>query len=94
MSLCGAGQYQCPKVGVVRHELWDEGDDGATFCLSGRRGDGARGLLGPKAQLVWEVEAESHFEAMSKYYTHMGWGEYTTDSTELDRQTYESWGWS
>lgn len=77
----------------VRHELWDEGDGRSTFCLSSERGDGARDLLEPGARLVWEVDAVSHYEAMTKYYAHMGWSEYTTDFPEIDRQTYQSRGW-
>ena len=75
------------------HELWDEGQDGQTFCLAGPKGDEARQMLGPAARKVWTVEAASHFEAMRLYYEHMGWGEYTTDFAELDRQTYAERGW-
>ena len=60
------------------HELWEE-DGGATFCLAGPMGDAARGLLGPGAKQVWAVDAESHFDAMTKYYEFMHWGEYTTE---------------
>jgi hypothetical protein len=28
---------------------------------------------------VWTIEADSHFDAMTKYYSHMGWGEYTSE---------------
>ena len=42
---------------------------------------------GHGASLVWTVEADSHFEAMSRYYEFMGWGEYKTDHEE-DRQPY------
>jgi len=75
------------------HELWDEGEDGQMFCLAGPRGDGARSLLSPTARLVWTVEAESHFEAMTRYYRHMGWGVYATDHPEADNQTYAERGW-
>lgn len=61
-------------MGAWLHELWDEGDNGQTLRLAGPRGDAARGLLGPNARLVWTVEAPSHFEAMTLYYEHMGWG--------------------
>jgi hypothetical protein len=77
----------------VLHELWDEGDDGQTFCLAGPHGEAARAELTPSARLVWTVEAASHFEAMTLYYEHMGWGEYTTDFPEIDRQTYSERGW-
>ena len=62
------------------HELWEEPDGGElTFCLAGPLGNDARRLLAPNARLVWTVEADSHFEAMTKYYQFMGWGEYTTE---------------
>jgi hypothetical protein len=62
------------------HELWEENDgEGLTFCLAGPIGDGARGLLRPGAKLIWTVEAECHFDAMTKYYAFMDWGKYTTD---------------
>jgi hypothetical protein len=54
-------------------------------------GDGARSLLEPGWRLDWEVEAGSHFEAMTLYYEHMGWGRYTTDQ-DWDYQPYpEDW---
>ena len=76
------------------HELWeDPGNEGLyTFCLSGPRGNDARAGLSPMARLVWTVEAASHFEAMTLYYAHQGWGTYTTDQS-WDHQTYESIGW-
>jgi hypothetical protein len=43
--------------------------------------------------LVWTVEADSHFEAMVRYYEHQGWGEYTTDYPDIDKQTYQERGW-
>lgn len=49
-------------------------------------------MLSPRAQLVWSVTADSHFEAMTRYYEHQGWGVYTTDQ-EVDHQTYAEWGW-
>lgn len=59
-------------VEPVLHELWDDGDEGQTFCLAGHHGDQARTLLSPRAKLVWTVEAQSHLEAMTLYYEHMG----------------------
>jgi len=44
------------------------------------------------AALTWTVDAGSHFEAMTKYYEHMGWGTYTTDFPEIDQQCYADWG--
>jgi hypothetical protein len=52
----------------MNHELWLEPDGCQTFCLAGPYGEGARGLLEPMSKLIWQVEASSYFEAMSKYY--------------------------
>jgi hypothetical protein len=67
------------KVAQLVHELWIETDQEQTFCLAGPMGDDARSRMAPGAQKVWTIEAESHFDAMSKYYAHMGWGAYTTE---------------
>lgn len=72
----------------LKHELWeDNGGKEYTFCLAGSQGDAARRLLTPDAKLIWTVEAGSHFEAMTKYYKFMNWGEYRTDQ-EWDKQPY------
>ena len=52
------------SVATLQHELWVE-QDGQTFCLAGPMGDDARRLLAPGAQLVWQVEADSHFQDMT-----------------------------
>ena len=69
------------------HELWVEAS-GQTFCLAGPNGNGARALLEPGACCVWTVEADSYFEAMTKYYEYMEWGKYATDFPEIDRLPY------
>ena len=40
------------------------------------------------SKLIWECEANSHFEAMTKYYQFRGWGEYTSDYPEIDKRPY------
>jgi hypothetical protein len=75
----------------MRHELWKDigGEEYAelTFCLAGSHGDDARRTLSPQARLIWTVDAESHYEAMTAYYKFMGWGEYTTEQA-WDMQPY------
>ncbi len=75
------------------HEVWIQDEGRQTFCLAGPHGDGARALLDPGAHLAWTVEASSHFEAMTLYYAYMGWGRYTTDYPEIDKQPYSEGGW-
>jgi hypothetical protein len=75
----------------VLHQLWiNESAGEQTFCCAGPRGDSARSLLQPGAKLVWTVEAESWFEAMTKYYAYMGWGEYGPADLEFDMRPYSS----
>lgn len=90
MSGCGLR-----RVKRVLHELWDdpESEGRYTFCLAGSHGEQARALLSSAARRVWTVEADSHFDAMTAYYQHMGWGTYTTDQ-EWDRITYAEHGWT
>ena len=70
------------------HQLWVDPEGFDTFCLANSEGDGARALLPQGSTLDWEVQASSHFEAMSKYYQYRGYGEYTTDFPEDDRAPY------
>lgn len=78
---------------IMKHELWIEDEDGQTFCLAGPHGYSARRLLEPGAKLVWTCEASSYFEAMTKYYEYMGWGEYKSDYPEEDKKAYSELGW-
>lgn len=49
-------------------------------------------MMPDDAVLTWTVDANSRFEAMTKYYEHMDWGTYTTPFPDLDTQTYAEWG--
>ena len=70
----------------MKHELWKE-KNGFTFCFAGLLGEQVREMMEEGAILIWTVEAESHFEAMTKYYEFMDWGEYKTDF-EQDKEPY------
>ena len=77
----------------MKHELWHYGDGLSTFCLAGKQGDDVRkNIVEPDGKIVWTCEAKSHFEAMTKYYEYMNWGEYETD-VENFKETYSDWGW-
>ena len=73
------------------HELWAESSGEQTVCLAGPMGDDARARLESGARRVWTVEAGSHFEAMTKYYAHMGWGAYSTDEARDFEPYLEEW---
>ncbi len=70
----------------MKHELWKE-KNGYTFCLAGSMGEGARATMQSGAELIWTVEADSHYEAMTKYYKFMDWGEYKI-AFEQDKEAY------
>ena len=65
------------------HEIWEQIDDRGQMLpglgLAGPDGEGFRELLHEDARCVRRFGAESHFEAMTIYYRHYGWSEYTTD---------------
>lgn len=77
----------------MKHELWSNEEELDTFCLSGKHGEDARKLMEPDCKLLWVCEADSHFEAMTKYYEFRGWGIYTSDYPEQDKKTYKDLGW-
>lgn len=68
---------------TLRHELWEQpSEDGQMLpglCLAGPDGKGFRELLEPGARLVVTFEASCHFDAMSKYYQLVGYGEYVNE---------------
>ena len=78
---------------IMKHELWTNEDGLDLFCLAGTRGDSARKLLDPDYKLVWICDADSHLEAMKKYYAFRNWGEYQTGFPEQDSKTYKEMGW-
>jgi hypothetical protein len=81
--------------GKLLLEVWEDigerGESLPALHYGGPLGSEGRARLSPKARLVATIWARSHFEAMTKYYELMGWGQYTTD-TSWDYQPYpEEW---
>jgi hypothetical protein len=88
-------------LGMVKliHEIWEVTDDRGqmhpSLCLAGPDGEDFRKLLQEEAledgrsppRCVRRFEAGSHFEAMTIYYRHYGWGAYTTEFA-WDREPY------
>jgi len=61
------------------HELWVDPVGLQPICLAGPMGDAARALLPEVSILDWTFEAQSHFEAMTKYHARMGWPPFVSD---------------
>ena len=77
----------------MKHELWIDKEGMESLVLAGKHGEDARALIGSGSRLVWTFDADSYFEAMTKYYEYMGWGDYHTDYPEHDKKTYAELGW-
>ena len=67
-------------MALLSHEVWEDPDENGqmleALCLAGPDGDAFRATLGEGARLVTIFEAASHAEAMKKYYSMYGRGEY------------------
>jgi hypothetical protein len=79
-------------VASLEHEIWQDPDGCTMVCLAGARGDGARALLVPGAKRLATFQADSHYDAMSRYHDFMGWPQYTTEHPS-DREPYPE-GWA
>ena len=82
-------------VAELIHEIWiDPDEDGQTqetLVLAGQDGDGARRLMGTRAELITTYAAGSHYEAMTIYYRFWDWGTYSTEH-DWDYEPYpDSW---
>lgn len=73
------------------HEMWlDPQPDGQMLpglCLAGPMGDGFRSLLKKGAVKSGELTGHSHFDIMTKYWMHQGWGAYRTEHPQ-DHEPY------
>jgi hypothetical protein len=70
------------------HELWVDLDGLDMYCLAGPQGDAVRALLPKGSTLETVFEANSHFEAMTKYYEYRGYGVYRSNFPNLDKAPY------
>jgi hypothetical protein len=75
-------------MAILKHEVWIDKEGLTTLCLADRRGDGCRQLMDNDCKIIHTFYAESQFEAMTLYYSFMGWGEYQTNF-ESDKIPYE-----
>jgi hypothetical protein len=78
-------------LATLKHEVWQDPQGLTMICLAGPMGDAARSLQEPGSVLLCVIEGDSHFDAMTKYYRYMGWGDYSTDQS-WDLKPYpEEW---
>lgn len=72
----------------IKHDIWKSEDDLTSLCFSGELGEEPRSILEPNSKIIHSFYANSHFDAMTKYYEFMDWGVYETEF-EIDKEPYD-----
>lgn len=72
----------------IKHDVWEDPEGLTTLCFSGELGREARNLLEENSRVIHSFYADSHFDAMTKYYQLMDWGVYETEF-EVDKLPYD-----
>ncbi|HYV90223.1 MAG TPA: hypothetical protein VE978_00500 [Chitinophagales bacterium] len=71
----------------MKLDIWQDPEGMTMLCFSGEVGEESRTLLEPNSKIIYSFNADSHFDAMTKYYEFMDWGVYETDF-ESDKEPY------
>ncbi len=74
-------------MALVKLDIWQNKAGLTALLLAGTPGEEGRQTLEEDYEIVHSFFAESHFDAMTKYYQFMDWGLYTTDF-EIDKEPY------
>jgi hypothetical protein len=72
----------------IKHDIWKDNEGLTSLILSGDFGEEGRSLLENGSQIIHSFYADSHFDAMTKYYDFMDWGKYETEF-EVDKKPYD-----
>jgi hypothetical protein len=73
---------QKKTMATLLHELWLDTSDLPGLCINGPEGDGFRSLQEPGSRIIKVIEASSTFDALTKYYEYLNWGEYTSEFSQ------------
>ncbi len=71
----------------IKHDIWKSKEGLTSLCFSGEIGEESRSILEPDSEIIHSFYADSHFDAMTKYYEYMDWGVYETECEE-DKEIY------
>lgn len=72
----------------IKHDIWKSKEGLTSLCFSGEIGEESRSIIEPESELIHSFYADSHFDAMTKYYKYMDWGVYETEF-EIDKVSYD-----
>ncbi|WP_155209164.1 hypothetical protein [Fulvivirga aurantia] len=73
---------------AIKHDIWQDEDGLTMLCMAGELGKESRTLLEPNSRIIHSFKANSHFDAMTQYYTYMEWGQYESEFEE-DKQPFQ-----
>lgn len=73
---------------TIKLDIWQNKEGLTSLCFSGDLGEESRTILEPDSKIIHSFYADSHYDAMTKYYQYMDWGVYTTDF-EVDKESYD-----
>ena len=72
----------------LRHDIWKNKEGLTAMLFSGDLGQQGRVALDEDYEIIHSFYADSHFDAMTKYYEFMDWHRYETEF-EIDRKPYD-----
>jgi hypothetical protein len=72
----------------IKHDIWRSKEELTSLCYSDELGEESRSILEPDSEIIHSFYANSHFDAMTKYYEFMNWGIYETEF-EIDKVPYD-----
>lgn len=72
----------------IKLDVWQDREGLTALCRAGDGGKECRDAMEGKYKIIFSFFASSHYEAMTKYYEFMDWGEYTTEF-EIDKEPFK-----
>lgn len=75
-------------MALVKLDIWKNKEGLTALLFSGELGQEGRMTLEEDYEIIHSFYADSHFDAMTKYYEFMDWGQYETEF-EIDKEPYD-----
>lgn len=73
---------------LLKLDIWKNREGLTALIFSDDLGEEGRSALEDDYEIIHSFDAESHFDAMTKYYEFMDWGPYETQF-EVDKKPYD-----
>lgn len=73
---------------LIKLDIWKNKEGLTALLFSGDLGQEGRNSFEDDYEIVHSFYANSHYDAMTKYYEYMDWGPYDTEF-EVDKEPYD-----